>query len=170
MLRTSLASGGMSARQVSVRSWSPRRLVSTLLWLYLAGLAFVLLNPSAEIPSQLVGFIADLGRTAEVPARLLLPGRVEFVVNALVVAPATAAAAWLWPTRSWTTWTAYGFVGALSVEAVQGLLLPGRSATHVDVVANTLGALLGAVIMLAVVHRAAAGPPCRGRARQSDGS
>jgi hypothetical protein len=122
-----------------------RRAAATFLGLYLLGLAFVLLNPSAEVPSESVGLVADLGRDLRLPEALLVPARVEFVANALVIVPATATTAWLWPARSWTTWTAYGFVGALGVEVVQAVLLPDRSATFVDVVANTLGALLGAV-------------------------
>ena len=46
---------------------------------------------------------------------------------------------------TWRDWTAYGFLFAGSVEVFQGLFLPERSATYVDVVANTLGALIGAV-------------------------
>lgn len=124
---------------------SGRRIASTFLWVYLAGLAFVLLNPSAELPSRLVGWMADVGHEGRLPDRLLLPERVEFVANSLVIVPATATMAWLWPLRSWTTWTAYGYVGAMAVEGVQAVLLPDRSATYVDVVSNTLGALIGAV-------------------------
>ncbi len=129
-----------------------RRVATTFLWVYLALLAFVLLNPSAALPSGLVGLMGDAGQVAHLPDRLLVPARVEFVANTLVVVPAAATAAWLWPMRSWTTWTAYGFVAALLVEVVQGVLLPDRSATYVDVVANTLGALLGSAAAH-LVHR-----------------
>ena len=122
-----------------------RTLATTFLWVYLAILAVVLLSPSAALPSSLVGLLADAGEGAHLPAALVLPERVELVANTLVVVPATAVAAWLWPEHRWTTWTAYGFVAALGVEAVQALLLADRSATYVDVVANTLGALLGSV-------------------------
>jgi len=36
----------------------------------------------------------------------------------------------------WQDWIAYGFLAALFVEIVQGLVLPGRYASCADVVAN----------------------------------
>ena len=56
----------------------------------------------------------------------------------------------LWPRPSWRDWTAVGFVASFLVEVVQAVALGGRSATHADVVANTLGTLLGALLGLAV--------------------
>jgi VanZ family protein len=50
------------------------------------------------------------------------------------------------PSYSWRDWTAFGFCLACLVELLQGLLLPGRHASFSDVVANTLGALLGALL------------------------
>lgn len=55
------------------------------------------------------------------------------------------------PQLSWQDWTAYAFVGALAVEAAQGLLLPQRQTSASDVVANTLGLLLGALAVELVV-------------------
>ncbi len=123
-----------------------------LLLLYLVGLAYVLLNPSSEFPSRLVASAAEVGREAGLPAALLLPERAEFVANVLIIIPAAAAAAWVWPARSWADWTAYGYIGSMAVEAAQAVLFVGRSATYVDVVSNTLGALVGAVAGKAV-HR-----------------
>ncbi|NHC23869.1 hypothetical protein G6553_11880 [Nocardioides sp. IC4_145] len=44
------------------------------------------------------------------------------------------------------------FVGSAGVELVQAFLLPARSATYVDIVANTAGGLLGAAAV-AVLRR-----------------
>ena len=52
----------------------------------------------------------------------------------------------------WASERMHAFVIAGSVELLQGLLLPARSATFVDVVANTLGGLGGAAVV-AVWHR-----------------
>jgi VanZ family protein len=52
--------------------------------------------------------------------------------------------------RCWPAWTAYGFVAAVLVETIQGVLLPTRSASFGDVVANTAGMLLGAVLFLPI--------------------
>ncbi len=50
------------------------------------------------------------------------------------------------PATTWTGWTAYVFVASGVVELVQELALPHRQASTTDVVANTLGALVGAVV------------------------
>lgn len=55
-----------------------------------------------------------------------------------------------WPRSNWRDWTAIGFVLSGAVEVIQALALDGRSATFVDVVANTLGAFLGAIAVRAV--------------------
>jgi glycopeptide antibiotics resistance protein len=123
---------------------------------YLAGLVFAFLDPSADIAGRFVAAVASTGRDAGVPEVLLTADRAEFICNALIITPAVLAAALLWPDRSWTTWTAYGFVGSLSIEVVQGLFLPDRNASFVDVVANTLGALLGSVAGFLVIRLARA--------------
>jgi VanZ family protein len=46
----------------------------------------------------------------------------------------------------------YAFVGSCAVELLQGLYLPPRSAQFVDVVANTLGGLVGAVFAAPVAR------------------
>jgi glycopeptide antibiotics resistance protein len=74
--------------------------------------------------------------------------RAEFVCNALIVAPVSALGSLVWPRTRWQDWTAWTFIGAGLVELTQGLLLPERTASYADVVANTLGALLGAFVVL----------------------
>jgi glycopeptide antibiotics resistance protein len=73
-----------------------------------------------------------------------LQPRLEFIMNAVIIAPVPFLGYLLFPKYSWRDWTALGFVGALTVEIIQGLLLPERNASYTDVVANTLGALMGA--------------------------
>ena len=71
--------------------------------------------------------------------------------RALILMPVSALGSLVWPRSTWQEWTAYGFVIAGSVELTQGLLLPARTASYVDIVANTLGALLGALAAAALV-------------------
>lgn len=123
---------------------------------YLFVLLFALLTPSAATPSSSVSWVAEVLRSLGAPERVLVPDRVEFLCNVAILVPASALGSLLWRTASWRDWTAYGFVFAGTIEVVQGLLLPQRSATYVDVVANTLGALLGAML-IAAARRAQAG-------------
>ncbi len=70
--------------------------------------------------------------------------------NALILMPVSALGSLFWPRTTWRDWTAYAFVISGLVELIQGLVLPHRAATFVDVVANTLGGLGGAVVVLAL--------------------
>ena len=84
----------------------------------------------------------------------------EFLCNVVLLVPFAVLGSLALPRWSWRDWTAWGFLLAGAVELTQGLLLPGRDASYADVVANTLGALLGAwlVVAGAVPGRPAATP------------
>lgn len=129
-----------------------RPVVAALLGVYLLCLTFILLVPWGQVPTRGVSEVVLFARHLGVPEVLLLPTRAEFAANAAIVVPAVAAASWLRPRVRWSGWTAYAFLASLSVEAVQALLLPGRSATFVDVVANTTGAVAGGLLG-AAYHR-----------------
>jgi glycopeptide antibiotics resistance protein len=116
---------------------------------YCALLLVVLLGP-VSVPSDGVGWIGDVAARLGAPDPLLVPSRVEFIVNVAVIAPAAALGSVVWPRTTWRDWTAYGFVFSASIELTQGLLLPTRSARFDDVVANTLGALTGAAFVMLV--------------------
>jgi glycopeptide antibiotics resistance protein len=124
-----------------VRRWALRLLVA-----YLIVLLVVLLLPSAGPASAAVGWLEAAARAAGAPEALLAPGWVEFAANVAILVPAAAFAALVWPSTTWRDWTAYAFVFSAGVELGQGLFLPLRSATFVDVVANTLGAAVGGVL------------------------
>jgi hypothetical protein len=131
---------------------SPRanRLLTAALAAYCVFLAFVLLAPTAGPQSSSVGGLEALVQHLGAPAALTAPGRVEFVCNALILMPVSALGSLRWPRTTWRDWTAYAFVVAGGVEVLQGLLLPARSASFVDVVANTLGGLGGAAFVAAL--------------------
>jgi glycopeptide antibiotics resistance protein len=112
---------------------------------YLAALAVILLVPSGQAPSSAASSLADLAGRLGAPAWTTEPSRFEFLLNAVVIMPVSGIGLLLWPRSTWQDWTAYAFVLAGGVEFAQGLLLPERTAAFVDVVANTLGGLGGAV-------------------------
>ena len=111
---------------------------------YLTCLTFVLLTPSADVPASSVMWLVEIGNGLGLPGPLVVPSRVEFIANVLVLVPVSFLGSVLLPRLDWRAWTAYGFVLSGTVEMAQALLLPARSATFKDVVANALGALLGA--------------------------
>ena len=121
------------------------RAARILLAAYLVFLAFVLLNPSADVPSSSVSWLSGVASRIGLPAQLAEPSRVEFIANVLILMPLSFLGSALLPRLTWRDWTAYAFVLSGSVEMVQAVLFPARSATFKDVVANTSGALLGAV-------------------------
>ena len=128
--------------------------------LYLLFLAYVFLSPSSEMPSTAVSVVDRV--LLRLGFHELLhdarAGRVR-VQRADPRAGPRAGVPGL-PRWSWRDWTAVGFVLAGFVEVTQGLLLPGRDASHADVVANTLGALLGGCIATGM-WRLAEGPRWR---------
>ena len=122
-----------------------RTVVKVLLGAWVALLVVTLLGPSAAGPSWLVRSVADAAGAVGVPA--VLTDQTEFALNVVAFVPVSLLGSLLWPRPTWRDWTAYGFVASFLVEAFQAVVLSSRSATHVDVVSNTLGALVGAVLV-----------------------
>lgn len=123
-----------------------RRRIVLFLAGYSAFVAFVVLSPSSELPSTVVRLLASLLDLGGAPAQVTVPYRLEFVLNALMVVPITAAGSLLARASTWRDWAAWAFVVSGGVELVQAVLLPGRSASFVDVCANTAGGLLGGLL------------------------
>jgi glycopeptide antibiotics resistance protein len=121
-----------------------RRHAKVLLAIYAVFLAFALLFPTSDVQSGMVSWLGRMLTDVGVPDRLVGQTRLEFVMNAVIIAPVPFLGAVLLPRYTWRDWTACGFAGALLVELCQGLFLTGRNASYADVVANTLGALVGA--------------------------
>ena len=115
-----------------------------LLVLYGLFLVFALLSPTSGVQSDAVSWLGRVLGGVGASDAITGQRRLEFVMNAVIIAPVPFLGALLLPRYSWRDWTAVGFVGSALVELTQGLLLSGRSPTFIDVVANTLGALLGA--------------------------
>lgn len=135
-----------------------RRVLVVALCCYSAVLAAALLAPTSGTQSELASWVRDLGTGVGLSPETATQDRAEFLCNALILAPVSALGSWLWPRSTWRDWTAAGFVIAAAVEMVQGLLLADRTASYEDIVANTLGALLGALVAGGVRRIARRGP------------
>jgi VanZ family protein len=140
-------------------------LAALVAWVVL--LAVVLLAPSSSGPDWVIFHLADaLGRLG-LPEVLTHPGRVESMLNVVAFVPLGLLGSLLWPRPSWRDWTAVGFVVSFLVEVVQAVALGARQATNADVVANTLGMLVGALLAL-VVRRVLTPPASEGGADLPD--
>ena len=145
-------------------SSSGRRALLLALVGYTVLLGVALLAPTSGHQSALAAHVRDLGLWVGFSPERATQERAEFLCNALILAPVPALGSLLWPRASWRDWTAAVFVAAGTVELVQGLLLPERTASYEDIVANTLGGLLGALAGLGVrrVLERRAHPPANG--------
>lgn len=130
-----------------------RRIAALALAAYALMVAVVVLSPDASVASGVVGGAERVLVALGVPDALTAPGRVEFVINAAMFAPLTLLASLVWPRVGWGTWVAAAFVCSGSIELLQALVVEPRSAQHVDVVANTLGGLVGAVAAVLVARQ-----------------
>ncbi|MGA8995767.1 MAG: VanZ family protein [Nocardioidaceae bacterium] len=123
----------------------PRRIAFALLVAYSLALAVALFSPTSGEQNQMVLWLGRVLDSTGVPARFTTFDRLEVLTNVAIIAPVSLLGSLAWPRLSWRDWTAWGFAVSLTVELLQGLLLPGRHAAASDVVANTGGALAGAI-------------------------
>jgi glycopeptide antibiotics resistance protein len=124
-----------------------RRWVVVGLVVYTGLLAVALLAPTSGTQSSMASVVVDLGTSLGISPERATQERAEFVCNALILMPVSALGSLLWRRTTWRDWTAYAFVLATAIEATQGLVLSQRTASTVDVVANTLGGLGGALVV-----------------------
>ena len=119
---------------------------------YLGFLTFVLGQSDASLASSVVVRCAEVLHRLGAPAEVTAGARIEFALNAAMFAPVALLAALTVPGHHWANWVVYGFVASGSVEVVQAIFLPLRSAQYVDVVANTAGMLAGALISVPLIR------------------
>lgn len=117
---------------------------------YLALLLIAFLEPTGQLAARAVHWTA-MHVPDFVPDQLVF--RTEFILNVLILVPLSFLAAMVWRRVKWQEWTAYVFIFTFGVEMVQSLR-PGRSAAYSDVVANTLGGVIGAVLGAVVLRDA----------------
>ncbi len=122
-----------------------RRIALALLVVYLGFVSFAVFWPTAEIAIGSVLWVRAVLRSLGAPAWVGLQ-LLEFFANMAMFAPLGLLGTVLVPGRSVWAWGAAGLCASLLIEAGQLVLLAGRSANGYDVLANALGALLGAAI------------------------
>lgn len=126
------------------------RLLLALVAVSVAVLGCVVFQATGSLPTRVVSAVTDWLLAIGVSPTLADGTRVEFALNVAMFVPPVVVAALLLPRIRWSEWVVIAFVVSGAVELVQGLLLPDRSATFSDVVANTLGGLIAAVLVGAV--------------------
>ncbi len=122
-----------------------RPVASVLLAIYAFVVLWLVFEP---IPHTAVGSVLFGERVlAAVGLGGLVPGvAIEFAWNVLMFVPMTFLGSALTSKLTWEQWTGIGLLASSAIEFAQFFVLPDRSATVVDLVSNTLGALLGAIL------------------------
>lgn len=133
----------MSSRPIQV-------VAATALALYLLVAGLVLLATHSTVATEVIARTTAWLTAHDAPDWLTYGGRVELALNAALFAPLTFLASLALPRHPWGNWVAYAFAGSGAVEVFQAFVLEPRSAQYVDVVANTLGGLIGALLALPV--------------------
>lgn len=126
-----------------------RRLVAALALVYLVTVGIIVFWPGSDLATGSVDRMYDWLRAWGAPD-LVTPSRIEFVANVILFVPLSLFGSLLEPDWTWSSWVVVGYCATFAIETLQGLLLPDRTATMQDVVANTGGALIGAVIAWAI--------------------
>lgn len=126
-----------------------RRALVWLLVAEVAGIAFLVLNPSPATPSGAVRVLNRALREIGLPPWLVGTGQLEFALNVVLFVPFGLVAAVLWTRVPWWGWVLAGFAASSTLEWLQLTLLSQRTSTSSDIVANTLGVALGAGLVAA---------------------
>ncbi|MGO4494112.1 VanZ family protein [Arthrobacter sp. 2YAF22_2] len=121
---------------------------------YAAGLATVALWPQ-PVDRPIAGL---LGSALQGLHRRGVPdwvnyGFIESAANVLLFIPLGALVAWVVGRGCWWVGGVAGLLASSAIELTQFLFLPARYATLADVLANTVGAVLGAFLALLLMRR-----------------
>ena len=127
-----------------------RLVAAALLGTYVVVVAAILLNADPTFATDAIQETERSLVARGAPEWMTFGDRVQMMLNALMFAPITAFAAVTFPRHPWGNWVAYAFAGSGMVEVVQAFVLEPRAAEYVDVVANTLGGLIGAALSVPV--------------------
>lgn len=128
-----------------------RAVLGTLLALSTIGLLAIVLLPVGHQLGLIVSWFYRMGTRFGIPHRFG-PRWYEFGLNVVLFLLPLFLAALLWPSAKPSLWGALGFFASLCIEGIQFLFLP-RSPDITDIVANTAGAWIGAVLAHALGTR-----------------
>ncbi len=144
-----------------------RRVLPAVTILYLVAVAWITLNPFPPDPHRNRLLEALLAGFASVPALAWIDYDVaEFTANILLFVPMGLLLTLLLGRWRWWLALSLGIAATLLIEFVQ-LFLPARVSDARDLIANTLGTLIG--IAVAAVLRRARRPRARRRPASSTG-
>jgi glycopeptide antibiotics resistance protein len=130
-----------------------RRIAAVLLVTYVLLVGCIVFWPGSDLNGKAIEWTTHA--FARVGAPRVSENLVEFAANVLLFVPLAFLGSML--KAGWWRWVLIAFGLTVGIEVLQMLVLPDRSATVRDVVANTVGGMLGASIGTAV------GRPSRGR-------
>jgi glycopeptide antibiotics resistance protein len=145
--RSEAASACVASKGVLCRATAAR-----LMAVYLVVVALIVFWPTAGHASGSVHGIWSALQVVGMPS-WVTPKGVEFVTNVLLFVPLSFLGHTFRPHWRWQGWFAAGLTGTVLIELAQALFLPGRSPAIFDVAANTLGAVLGYLLVKAVSRR-----------------
>jgi hypothetical protein len=114
--------------------------------------AVVVFLPTSQLPSEVVHVISRELHHARAPRWAWDPTLWERLLNVLLFVPIGFLGVPLRPKWALWRWAAAGLVASVTIEVVQ-VLMPGRDGSAWDVVANTAGAFVGALIARVTVDR-----------------
>ena len=128
-----------------------RAVALLLLVIEIGGIVWLVLNPSSATPTGAVlrvsAFVLDLGA----PVWMASTTGWEYLLNLALFAPLGFLSSLIWDRAPVEAWVLGGFAISAGLELVQLWVLAGRSATLIDVSANTVGMFVGAVAAVFVL-------------------
>jgi len=136
----------MATRGYSGRGGFSNGLLTIVYAVYLVAVGILVFQPTGDQASGSVTWVSHLLRSWHAASWLYGPVNVEWGLNVLMFVPLSLIGSAFRPGWTWRDWVGVGFVASGGIELVQLLLLPHRTASFADVVANTAGALIGALL------------------------
>ena len=133
-------------------SATTRGVAGGLAVLYVLFLAFTVFWPSAEYATGTVDVATDFLHSLGAPG-WITDSWMEFLANIVLFIPLSLLGSVLLDRWGWRFWLGAGFAASACIELAQLIFLGGRSPTLLDVLANTLGAVAGALIAVALRTR-----------------
>lgn len=113
---------------------------------YLLAVGILVFQPDGGGASGSVTWVSHLLRSWHAASWLSGPVNVEWGLNVVMFVPLSLLGSTFRPGWTWRDWVGVGFLVSGLIELTQLVFLPERTASFADVVANTLGALIGALL------------------------
>ena len=115
---------------------------------YLIALFVLVFDPSQQAPGASLSLVTRVLNLLQVPVSAESRA-LEFVSNVALFVPFGLLGGLLWRNRRLLVWTLAAAALSTTIEVCQLLFLPHRFGTVSDVVANTAGSTLGALLVRA---------------------